>query len=40
MRPHHDKSPLVRTLANERCSWQALFGRGFAAMVVACLQLN
>ena len=27
-------------LANERCSRQALFGCGFAAMVVACLQLN
>jgi hypothetical protein len=25
---------------NERCSRQALFGCGFAAMVVACLQLN
>ena len=28
------------TLPNERCSCQALFGCGFAAMVVACLQLN
>jgi hypothetical protein len=26
--------------ANERCSRQALFGCGFAAMVVTCLQLN
>ena len=25
---------------NERCSRQALFGCGFAAMVVTCLQLN
>jgi hypothetical protein len=25
---------------NDRCSRQALFGCGFAAMVVACLQLN
>jgi len=27
-------------LPNKRCSRQALFGCGFAAMVVACLQLN
>jgi hypothetical protein len=27
-------------LANKRCSRQALFGCGFAAMVVVCLQLN
>jgi len=27
-------------LSNERCSRQALFGCGFAAMVVTCLQLN
>jgi hypothetical protein len=26
--------------SNERCSRQALFGCGFAAMVVLCLQLN
>jgi len=26
--------------ANERCSRQALFGCGFAAMVIVCLQLN
>jgi hypothetical protein len=26
--------------SNERCSRQALFGCGFAAMVVVCLQLN
>jgi len=26
--------------AYERCSRQALFGCGFAAMVVECLQLN
>jgi hypothetical protein len=25
---------------NERCSRQALFGCGFAAKVVVCLQLN
>src|SRR2546423_4738116 len=25
---------------NERCSRQALFGCGFAAMVIVCLQLN
>ena len=29
-----------RPLANERCSRQALFGCGFAAMVIVCLQLN
>ena len=28
------------TLPNIRCNRQALFGCGFAAMVVACLQLN
>jgi hypothetical protein len=28
------------TLPNKRCSRQALFGCGFAAMVVLCLQLN
>ena len=27
-------------LPNEHCSRQALFGCGFAAMVVTCLQLN
>jgi hypothetical protein len=26
--------------SNERCSCQALFGCGFAAMVVVCLHLN
>jgi hypothetical protein len=26
--------------ANERCSRQALFGCGFAAMVIVCLQLD
>jgi len=29
-----------RTPPNERCSRQALFGCGFAAMVILCLQLN
>jgi hypothetical protein len=28
------------SLSNVRCSRQALFGCGFAAMVVVCLQLN
>ena len=30
----------LQPLSNERCSRQALFGCGFAAMVVVCLQLN
>ena len=30
----------VPVLSNERCSRQALFGCGFAAMVIVCLQLN
>jgi len=28
------------SLPNERCSRQALFGCGFAAMVIVCLQLK
>src|SRR5258708_2331484 len=37
-----DMTPLALNAppSNERCSRQALFGCGFAAMVVACLQLN
>jgi hypothetical protein len=31
---------LIAPRPNERCSRQALFGCGFAAMVIACLQLN
>ena len=31
--------PPSAELPNERCSRQALFGYGFAAMVVVCLQL-
>jgi hypothetical protein len=31
---------VVYPLPNERCSRQALFGCGFAAMVIVCLQLN
>jgi len=34
------RSTLARVLPNERCSRQALFGCGYAAMVVVCLQLN
>ncbi len=30
----------LRSRPNERCSRQALFGCGFAAMVIVCLQLN
>jgi hypothetical protein len=30
----------VRAPANERCSRQARFGCGFAAMVILCLPLN
>jgi hypothetical protein len=30
----------LTVLANERCSRQALFGCGFAAMVIVFLQLN
>jgi len=32
---HNQASP-----PNERCSCHALFGCGFAAMVILCLQLN
>ena len=32
--------PICGSLSNKRCSRQAPFGSGFAAMVVACLQLN
>ena len=30
----------TRTRSDERCDRQALFGRGFAATVIACLQLK
>ena len=33
-------SMFLSRMPNERCSRQALFGCGFAAKVVACLQLN
>jgi hypothetical protein len=40
-RPAVPSFPRIRrVLPNERCSRQALFGCGFAAMVVLCLQLN
>ena len=41
-RPTPGRRTLVlrKPLANERCSWQALFGCGCAAMVIVCLQLN
>jgi hypothetical protein len=36
----HGAESVSRQPSNERCSRQALFGCGFAAMVVVCLQLN
>jgi hypothetical protein len=36
----HSISLNTAALPNKRCSRQALFGCGFAAMVVTCLQLN
>ena len=34
------ETSFVRVPPNERCSCQALFGCGFAAMVILCSQLN
>ena len=42
MRSYSNKAleEIVPSLPNKRCSRQALFGCGFAAMVILCLQLN